>query len=159
MDSSLKDQLIASIHRLKKVGSNFPQDFGLNIGEFFVMERISQNIPCSGTDITASKMQWHRHFTKPAVSQMLNSLEKKGYIHREINKNDRRRIVVTLTENGGTILKQAKSYFNDRLDMIIAQFGEENTRQLISLVILFTDITESLKNTPMQEKEKEDNLD
>ncbi|WP_320128358.1 MarR family transcriptional regulator [uncultured Sphaerochaeta sp.] len=159
MDVVLKEELIAAMHRLKKVGRNFPPDIGLNMGEFFVLDRIGKDVSCSGSDIADSEMQNHPHFTKPAVSQMLNSLEKKGYIGREIDKNDRRKIVVTLTEEGKDILKKAKCFFNDRMDFTIARFGEANTRQLISLVSLLTDISEELKDLPLQEFEKEIHLD
>jgi DNA-binding MarR family transcriptional regulator len=159
MNVSLKDQLLASMHRFKKVGRNFPPGFGLNMGEFFVMDRIGQDMPCSSTDISASEMKEHPHFTKPAVSQMLNSLEKKGYIHRDIDKKDRRKIVVTLTEKGEVVLKQGKQYFNYRLEETISRFGEDNTRQLISLVNLLTDITEDLRELPFTHSDKEDSLD
>jgi DNA-binding MarR family transcriptional regulator len=159
MNVSLKDQLLASMHRFKKVGRRFPPEFGLNMGEFFVLDRIGQDMPCSSTDISTSEMKEHPHFTKPAVSQMLNSLEKKGYIHREIDKKDRRKIVVTLTEDGEAVLKQGKRYFNDRLEQIISRFGEDNTRQLITLVNLLTDITEDLKELPLPDAAKEESLD
>jgi DNA-binding MarR family transcriptional regulator len=159
MNVLLKDQLLASMHRFKKVGRGFPPEIGLNMGEFFVMDRIGHDMPCSSTDISASEMKEHPHFTKPAVSQMLNSLEKKGYVHREIDKNDRRKIVVTLTGNGEAVLKQGKRYFNDRLEETISRFGEDNTRQLISLVNLLTDITEDLKEVPFTQADKEESLD
>ena len=159
MDVSLKDELIAAMHRFKKVGRSFPSGFGINMGEFFVMDRISRDMPCSSTDISASEMQNHPQFTKPAVSQMLNSLEKKGYVHREIDTNDRRRIVVTLTEAGKEVLKQGKTYFNNRMNQTIARFGEENTRQLISLVTRLTDITEDLQDLSAQDEKEGEHLD
>jgi len=159
MNVLLKEQLIASMQRFKKVGKSFPQGIELNMGEFFVLDRISGNMPCSSTDLSSSEMHNHMHFTKPAVSQMLNSLEKKGYVHREIDTNDRRKIVITLTATGNIVLEQAKAYFNDQMDQTITQFGEENTRQLIFLVNRLTEITAELKGFPHQHDVKEENLD
>ncbi|AEV29224.1 transcriptional regulator [Sphaerochaeta pleomorpha str. Grapes] len=159
MDVLLKEEFIAAMHRFKKVGRSFLPCCGINMGEFFVMERISRDMPCSSTDISASEMQNHPQFTKPAVSQMLNSLEKKGYVHREIDKNDRRRIVVTLTADGEEVLKQGKTNFNNLVNQAIARFGEENTRQFISLVARLTDITEDLKDISPQDDKKEEHLD
>jgi len=159
MNILLKDLLIASMHQFKKVGRSFPQGFGLNMGEFFIMDRISCGTPCSSTDISDAEMHDHPHFTKPAVSQILNSLEKKEYVHREIDKNDRRKIVVTLTETGEKALGQAKAYFDDQMDQTITQFGEENTRQLIFLVNRLTEITRHLKECHPQEHEKEATID
>ena len=159
MNVLLKEQLIVSMQRFKKVGRSFPQGIGLTMGEFFVMDRVSRDIPCSSTDISASEMHNHPHFTKPAVSQILNSLEKKGYVHREIDTNDRRRIVVTLTDIGDRALAQGKAYFNTQLDQTITQLGEENTRQLIFLVNRLTEITTKLKEFSSQDNVKEEDLD
>lgn len=159
MNGELKEQLIASMHRFKKVGKGFPQGIGLNMGEFFVMDRFSREIPCSSTEISATELHDHPQFTKPAVSQILNSLEKKGYVHRKIDTNDRRKIVVTLTDAGEKALRQAKAYVHDQMDQTITLFGEENTRQLIFLVNRLTEITTALKESPPQEDVKEETLD
>ena len=146
MDKALMDELIAVMHRFKKVGKNFHPDMGLNMGEFFILERIARNESCTGNDISDAETHHHPHFTKPAVSQMLNSLEKKGFVFREIDKNDRRRIVVTLTSEGRKMLEKAKAYFDERMTNTIEKFGEDNTRQLISLINLLTDSIEDLKD-------------
>ena len=91
-----------------------------------------------------AELQKKLFISKPAVSQMYKSLEKKGYIYRETDKNDRRKVVVTLTPKGHEILQQVKEYFDDRLAEIITEFGEENTIQLIELFNRFADISESL---------------
>ena len=45
----------------------------------------------------------------PATTSLLDSLEKDGYIAREHAAEDRRVILVTLTESGATVLKAAKT--------------------------------------------------
>lgn len=145
MNESLKDQLVSSLHRFRKLGRNLPPELGLNMGELFVLQRIKRDMPCSGSDIAAGEVHEHPHFTKPAVSQMLNSLEKKGYVHREIDKNDRRRIVVTLTEAGSRALGRGLSYMDDRMERTISRFGEDDTRRLIELLNRLADISEELK--------------
>jgi DNA-binding MarR family transcriptional regulator len=144
-NESLKDQLVFSLHRLRNVGRHFSADLDLNMGEFFVMERICRDMPCSGSDISAREVQEHPHFTKPAVSQMLNSLERKGYVHRAIDTNDRRRIIVTLTEDGVRTLASARKQMDRRIEQTIRRMGEGDIRTLIDLVSRIADITDDLK--------------
>jgi DNA-binding MarR family transcriptional regulator len=80
---------------------------------------------------------------------MLNSLEKKGYVSRAIDKTDRRRISVTLTAEGMKVLKAMTQYMDQTLGTTVMRFGEENTRQLISLFTLLADISEDVQAEAM----------
>jgi len=150
MDKALTDDLIAAMHRFKRVSRTFQPEMSLNMGEFFILERISHDIPCAGCGSSDTETHHHPHFTKPAVSQMLNSLEKKGFIRREIDTNDRRRIVVTLTSEGQEVLQKAKEYFDRQMTMTIEKFGKDNTRQLISLINQLSESIEDIKDVPLE---------
>ena len=144
MGSQLKEQLARSLFRFKKVNVHFPPALDIHMGELFLMNKLVKNTSESDSHATTAELQKKLFVSKPAVSQMYKSLEKKGYIYRETDKNDRRKVVVTLTPKGHEILQQVKEYFDDRLAEIITQFGEENTIQLIELFNRFADISESL---------------
>lgn len=160
MDSKLKDQLVFAMLRLKKVSMTFPPEFDIRMGELFLMGKIAKNTACSNQNFQVSDLSSHLFITKPAISQMLNSLEKKGYISREIDKNDRRKRAVMLTTEGQEILKQTKEYTDCKIEETIHRFGEENTRQLIALFTLLSDISENLNQENLQPKDKgEDHLD
>lgn len=148
MDGNLKEQLIRVMLRFKKLGMTFPLGFDIRMGELFVMNGIAGNTSCSD-------IQSNLYITKPAVSQILNTLEKKGYVNREIDKSDRRKISVTLTPQGQEILKETKKYADMTLGTTISRFGEENTRQLISLLTQLVDISEEIKHeiSPADKKE------
>ena len=144
MDSGLKDQYMHAIFRFKKMGMVFHQIADVNMNELVVMRGIAGN-SFSDNNTCVSEIQSNLHITKSAISQMMNSLEKKGYIEREIDKNDRRKVIVTLTKMGMDVLKKTKDSVNQLLDEIFSRFGEENTKQLISLINLLSDISEELK--------------
>jgi DNA-binding MarR family transcriptional regulator len=160
MDRALKEQLIYAMLRFRKVGMDIPGEFDVRIGELFVLNGIAEHSIYPVKKVNVSDIHCNLHFTKPAVSQILNALEKKGYVSREIDKDDRRRIAVTLTPDGKEILSKTKEYTDQRIEKIISRFGEENTKELIRLFNLLSDISEDLKREGSKESTKgESNLD
>ncbi|MGE4584733.1 MAG: MarR family winged helix-turn-helix transcriptional regulator [Sphaerochaeta sp.] len=157
-DSTLKEQLIHALLRFKKLGMTFPADYHVNVGEFFVMKNLEKGHLCPEGPMNVSDIHHNLHVTKPAISQMLNSLEKKGYVSRAIDPTDRRRISVTLTEEGSKVLKAVKQYMDQTLEMTITRFGEDNVRELISLFTLLVDISEDVQAQAMSAYRKGENL-
>lgn len=145
MDKSLKEQYMRAIIRFRKVGIILPYTSDLNITELVVMRGLEENCPYSDNNISISEVQEGLHITKSAISQMMNSLEKKGFIERRIDTEDRRKIVVTLTQAGKDILKETKESANHNLSEIISHLGDGNTKQFIDLLNQVSDISEELK--------------
>lgn len=98
------------------------------------MGKASAGCACAEKGISVSEIGRELYLSKPAISQTLNSLEKKGYITREIDKDDRRKIMVTLTPEGDRKLKEGMRCFDQELNKTLEQFGAENTKKLIELL-------------------------
>lgn len=145
MDVELRDRLVHAMFRFKKVGMIFPPGLDIHMGELFVMKAIEGNTDFPEHNSPVSDLPKHLMISKPAMSQLLNGLEKKGYVFREIDQNDRRKISVTLTPKGQDILARTKEYADNMLDTVISRFGEENTKQLVELFTRLTDISEEVK--------------
>lgn len=150
MRGDLRMQLVHAMMRFKKVGMAFPPELDIRMGELFFMNSIAGNTSRSDKNVSVSDIHSSLYVTKPAVSQMLGSLEKKGYIRRETDKGDRRRIAVTLTPEGRRIQKQTQEYVDRRLETVISRFGEDNTRELVRLFTLLADISEDISRTAAQ---------
>ncbi|NMC55743.1 MAG: MarR family transcriptional regulator, partial [Eubacteriaceae bacterium] len=158
MDAELKEQLIRTMMRFRKIGMAFPADLDIRMGEIMIMNGIAGHFPpgmrfgdekCQFDEhkkTFVSELQKMHHITKPAISQMLNGLENKGYISREMDRQDRRKVSVTLTQKGEDILKRSKEYADNMLDKTISRFGEDNTRKLIELFSQLVDISEQIRN-------------
>lgn len=149
----MEHQFIHTLLRFRRTGLAFPARLNISMGEYIVMKRISENIPLSG-NVNVSDIQCNSHFTKPAVSQILNALEKKGYITREIDNKDRRKIAVSITPKGSGALKAAKEYADKMLEKIMSYFGEENIQRLIGLLNLLTDAIEKVESENKTNNEK-----
>ena len=158
MDVILKEQLIRSMFRFKKVvGVAFRPSVDVSMGEIALMKSLEDKTCHPGRKDLSSNVQNSLHITKPAISQMYNTLEKKGYITREIDTCDRRKIIATLTPEGREILKGMMVNANSMLDEIIARLGEDDTRQLIELFNRLADISEDIKKTANKNEDKGEN--
>lgn len=82
--------------------------------------------------------------SKAAVSNMLSSLEKKGFLNREINLDNRRKISLSLTDSGKSELKKCSKPFNDLMVEILERFGYDNTVSLIKLMDKLSEVLDNI---------------
>lgn len=71
--------------------------FGIAPGEFFTLGMIERYQDSSTGGVEASLIREVSQMSGPAVSQMLKALEKKDYIKRVMVEEDRRKVLVCLT--------------------------------------------------------------
>jgi len=117
----------------------------LNMAELILMSGVANNTANSEGNVGMSDIRSYLQVTKGAVSQMLSSLEKKGFINRDINKSNRRNLIVTLTAEGRQILERQYGEFTDRLEKIISRLGEDDVRQMITIVNRMIEITNDIE--------------
>jgi DNA-binding MarR family transcriptional regulator len=128
-----------AMFRFKKSGGSFSRiiagetNAGLNISEISVLNCIKEH----------SNMYSALSVSKAAVSQILGSLEEKGYIEREINRSNRRKIIITLTAKGQDAVEESEKVLGRLISSIIAHMGEAEIDTLIRLVNDFVDFVES----------------
>jgi DNA-binding MarR family transcriptional regulator len=144
MRNELKTSFLKAMMRFRKMGMQVPPGENIRIGELFVLGRISEQ----GVNMT--EIQNNLFMTKSAVSQILSDLEGRRLIRREIDPSDRRKIKVTLTDDGKKFLQRQRQYADDVLELTITRFGEENMNELLRLLNKLTDVAEEIK----QEGEK-----
>jgi DNA-binding MarR family transcriptional regulator len=76
--------------------------------------------------------------SKQSAGQLVDTLVLRGYLEREVDPNDRRRLTVTLTEHGRAAAEAQRGAV-DRIDAaLIAQVGEEkvmHAREVLAALI------------------------
>lgn len=90
--------------------------------------------------------------TAPRVANILNNLEEKGMISREISREDRRKILVFLTDKGRKETKERRTRTITRISNVFEAMGEERTQQFIEAWALFIQTSMSILE---QEKEEQ----
>lgn len=140
MNNDLRMELVQTIFQFKHISATgFGMDMtnnnnDINLSELMLMDKISNNALDSSDNVGMLEVRTYLSISKAAVSQMLRNLEKKNYIKRTIDKNNRRFIIVTLTQEGKDVLDIQLIKFNHRLEEIVSHLGEDEVRQMISIV-------------------------
>ena len=118
-----------------------------NKGEFFVLHfllmRDSQVLP--------SELSIALHASTGRISALLGNLEKKGYIEREIDKSNRRNILVTITDAGRSHIKTEMGKMQRGMTQVFTDMGESDTTEFIRLSKKFFELMQ--KYMPRREEE------
>ncbi|WP_112179164.1 MULTISPECIES: MarR family winged helix-turn-helix transcriptional regulator [Paraliobacillus] len=85
-------------------------------------------------DVTVSDISKFLRVTSPTVTQIINRLDESGLVERQINKEDRRSIKVTLTDEGDVITEQAAEKYAASINGLIEFLGDDQSEQLIKLM-------------------------
>lgn len=85
-------------------------------------------------DCIPSKISTALHVTRSRITSALNSLRKKGFIAMEICENDRRKMLVRLTETGRSHLQHKKCQAEAFIDHFIRNIGEAKARQFMEIL-------------------------
>ena len=92
--------------------------------------------------IYVSKLANMLRVTSPAVSRMIGILEEKGYIGRDVDKEDRRNTYVYLTDAGRRIRKVTEDTMQELMKKVVVRMGNEDMQELILLWNRLADIME-----------------
>lgn len=72
--------------------------------------------------------------TLPAVSHHINALEKEGYIERLPDENDKRVLLISLSEKGKKLDDEMREKFFQNICNLVEYLGEEDSKELIRLM-------------------------
>ena len=143
MSKEIQNELVQAMFRLKKMmNRGLGRDLdnaNITMSEFILMREVAENTKESYNSMALTEVREYLSVSKAAVSQMLNSLEKRGYILREIDPNNRRNIIVILTEEGKTAFEKKNQEFYDRFEMVIRGIGEKDVSQFIAMINKMSD--------------------
>ena len=139
---NLAEQFFQTNYRMKKVNHQQIIDESLR-GEIFTLlflrDRKNNVLPGEISEI----MQ----ISSARVASILNNLENKGFIERQIDKADRRRILVSLTSLGE---ESANAHYQEVINQICKMFeilGEKDAKEFIRIMNKILDIASTMECT------------
>lgn len=104
-----------------------------NKGELFVLGFLSmQDDAALPSDLSAGLCA-----SNARISALLSSLEKKNQIERNIDKSNRRNILVSITDAGRERFEKEKIEMNTVLGKAFIDMGESNTNEMLKLLKMF----------------------
>lgn len=78
--------------------------------------------------------------SRPSITRILNDLERKGYVTRSIDPNDRRQINIELTADGEKAVQKANEKITALAERLVTALGDNDTDKLIELLGKLADI-------------------
>ena len=148
----MNEELLKSLFLIKHIIFNFHsclgyefEEYGLSINELILMRDIQYNAVGSNNNKRISDIQSQLFVSKAAVSKMLGVLEKKGYICRDIDKENRRNLIITLTQEGKGILKKLEQNVDELVARIIQQLGKDQAEQFVKSINNFATTTDDIE--------------
>lgn len=129
---STAQRLIKSTRQFRKLDWNKESIGNLKPSEIevlFCIRKLGQN-----ENITVSEISKLLRVTSPTVTQIVNRLDACGLIKRRINKEDRRSINVSLTDEGEAIAEQAGEKYASSINGLVEFLGDDQSEQLIKLM-------------------------
>ena len=134
LDESLPKYVNDSVATLEKILTSdnfsvFERITRVSRGEIFVLKILLFN---NGTS-TPTEISEAMKSTKGRISAILNSLEKKGFIGREIDKDNRRNIIVTISDSGRDyVMKELRECYRI-VAHVFEELGEKDSKKFVEL--------------------------
>lgn len=129
MDTISLDNYFGCVEKIKKSFAERCPFEEVSGGEFFMMKLLIRHEK-SGENVTAKSISEYLNISRPAVSQMLNGLEKKGFIERSVDENDRRQICIKITNSGKTLVAGMCKKHEEIFGKIMNKVGAEDIKEL-----------------------------
>lgn len=98
-------------------------------GEQFALRQLCERGSMSPTRLAAAL-----RVSSGRVSTVLGALEKKGLISRDVDPDDRRNVIVTITPEGKARAERDHEAMKESVCWIFSQMGERRTREFVDLV-------------------------
>jgi len=124
----VNDLLVDLFNRILLIEADFmkKQNVKLSMNEIHVLEAIEKVEEASMSNI--AKLL---HITVGSLSTAINTLYQKNYVVRERDENDRRKVLIQLTEQAEEVLKKHDLFHEKMIDSI---FSELNVGEDLTLI-------------------------
>ncbi|UOF02486.1 MarR family winged helix-turn-helix transcriptional regulator [Bdellovibrio reynosensis] len=114
---------------LRVSSSHLEKVLGLSAAQIFVLQKLKEEPGLSINDL-AVRTTTHQS----SVSVVVKKLEEHGLVSRSISKEDSRRVVVSLTNEGMNRLNTIPSTVQDQMILSLEKMPEEKTTMLATLM-------------------------
>lgn len=128
------DSLRLIVRSLRVASRNAEQQVGLSGAQLFVLQGLSRQGSCSVNELAA-----YTATDQSSVSVVVSRLVARGHVQRAPSKTDRRRVDLSLTASGRSLLSTAPEAAQDRL---LTALGKLERSELATLATLLGKVVE-----------------
>ncbi|MBW7867075.1 MAG: MarR family transcriptional regulator [Brumimicrobium sp.] len=128
-------------HKISRMYNQKAKEHGLTMSIGFILLIVDKE----GTPSTQLGPRMGMEPT--SLSRTLKTMEDKGYIYREMDKNDKRRVLIYLTKKGLELRKEVKQYIIDFNEKILLSIPKKKLQTFFEIMdIVEEHIDDELKS-------------
>lgn len=126
-------QIVRRFSRLRMMDSSFMK---MKPSEYQLLGTIYLSLSPDKEAFSVTELSNLLQITPAAITHLINPLEEGGYIERLEDPNDRRVVLIGLTNQGRETAKQRMAEVHKKLNGLIDHLGVEDSKTLIRLMSL-----------------------
>lgn len=127
------DALFVAMRRARSAGAD--RFGGLSLAQVALLEPLATE-----TDLPVGRLASGADVSVPTATRMLQQLETKGVVVRRRSARDERRVLVSLTPEGGELLTALRERLRERQAHAYEAFTADERVQLVTLVRRLTEL-------------------
>lgn len=135
-NEDLRYRLIGSLEKIYYM-EEFTQLIEFLQGELYVLQYLDTN---KSETNNPSVLSDQLHISRPRITAAISALRKKGYVEAVTSDQDRRKVFVSITDEGRRFLEGKREKVIDSFQEFIHSIGEENTLELIRIIDLTAEL-------------------
>ena len=126
--------LMESLMRFNKLHMKYKPALGLRSSEIFALMTLKLLLEKSPDGVKVGEVGRELNVSAPTASMQLKALEEKDMIIRNHGGQDRRTVLLTLSEKGEKFFKERDEKFLKRVAAISDHLGREDSKKLSELI-------------------------
>lgn len=133
-NAEIAKKLIDSFQQFRRVMKGPPSFASLKPSEIGLLFHIKGGCTNEPDGVKVSELSSKMHVTSPSITQLVTSLEERGLVERNMDKEDRRSVKVSLTVKGIEITEKAEENLMSVLTGLVDHLGPEKSLTLTELL-------------------------
>ncbi len=133
-----------------RVKSGLMESHNISGGRFGVlMSLFKKGAECSNhQDKTAAQLAEDTDVTRATMTGLIDTLEKDGYVTREPHPEDRRAVIVNITESGNEVMEALLPEFFRIKSELMSPLSESERKTLVKLLSKIIEKAKTMPSTP-----------
>lgn len=108
----------------------------------------------STKEVTIKDIKDEMAATHSAATQIVNTLEQLGYVHKKSHELDKRVVVVEISEHGLKIIEETREHMNAHMVQLVNYLGEDDAKTLSRIIEKMIGFCEWPQGEEHEKKEK-----
>lgn len=133
-NAEIARKLYQSFDQFRRIMKGPPSFTNLKPSEMGLLFHIKHHPQSGACGVKVSELSNRMHVTSPSITQLVTSLEERGYVERTMDREDRRSVNVSITEKGREVTEKAEEHLMGMLTDLVEYLGPEKSMAMAEIM-------------------------